>query len=152
MKKILKVLLVVVLCFGIVGCSNNDSKDNDNNNSNQDDVTETALEKLEKVMTVKIEVTESGSVYVYATIGDDEARFIYYRQLEGDDKTIAEALGIKEDTLAFENYIYSYHIDSEIQLYAYEELSNEDIESEIETLLSGYDLTVDEVKEALKSA
>lgn len=151
MKKVFSLILVLGL---MAGCSSEEkevsTKKETKEETKEVKKDESYLSKVEEVMTVEISTDSSGSDLVIATIGDDVSRFMYYASISDDSKSLADAMGIKVGSIVYENYTYNYAIDSKTQIYAHEEITNEEIQKEIDEVLNGYGLTVDNLRSALK--
>lgn len=112
---------------------------------------ETALLNLEQVLSVEIETEASGSIYVHAKDSDGNG-FTYYGKIDGTDKEIADALGIKDGQTIFINDQNKelYLIETNQVLMTFKDSSAEDMREEMNAMLERIGIPVEELKAGLK--
>lgn len=111
---------------------------------------ETALFNLEQVLSVEIETEASGSIYVHAKDSNGNG-FTYYGKIDGTDKEIANALGVKDGQTIFINDQNKelYVIETNQVLMTFKDSSADDIREEMNTMLERIGITFEELKVGL---
>ncbi|MEG0365380.1 MAG: hypothetical protein RR585_00995 [Coprobacillus sp.] len=145
----MKKLLCAMLCIGmLVGCGGSNTSSKDNEISKKEEIKETALDKVSKYFTLTKDVTEQKSNIVRVKDNDGNM-FIYYVDLQGNDKSMGQMIGLKEKSIAFStnNEKDSFCVDSDKTIITFDE-TLETLKDKMNKLLKTANVTIDEVKEA----
>ena len=145
----MKKLLCAFMCLGLLmGCSNDSKKENDSGKT--ETVEKTDLEKVSEVLTLSAEKTEAGSNIVRAKDNDGN-QFIMYIDFDGNDKTLASTLGLKEKEIAFSinNEQDSYFVNLDLILISVNGETAETMKNKMNDYLKGKNLTIDQIKNGL---
>ena len=152
MKKVLSLLLVLGLCFGLTGCGGNDSNSGSDSNKKTEQKKETDFEIVSKVFTLEKYTADSGTVMSLAKDGD-AVKFKMYMELSDSDKKVASAMGIEQYEIVYcvnGTDSETYLVNLNKTFVTFTDATAETMKADMDKYLSEKGLTIDQIKNALK--